>query len=237
MIDHWHLKNVDWLEALPPEVLDDLRLSAAIREFPRGALIFKPSPNPEYVYLLEQGLVRMYRESPQAEQVTFGYVQPGEVFGECAVFRDRPRESFAEAHENSTVLRLPRQRFVRAIRSTPSLMFAIAKQIEGRFKNVESRVEDLVFRDARSRLASVILQLGDEFGRSDGDRTIIKMRLTHEEIATLIGTSRPTVSIALGELEDLGVVSRVDRYIGINDGNELKRIAQVNGGLTAPGAT
>jgi CRP-like cAMP-binding protein len=225
MIEFWHLQNVDWLRELSPEVADGLREAAELTHYPQGALIFKPAIDPEYVFLLESGLVRIYRESEQAEQVTFGYVQPGEVFGECAVFQDRPRESFAAAHEPSDVLRLSRQRFKDAIQSRPSIMFAVAKQIEGRFKNVESRVEDLVFRDARSRLAHVILNLSEEFGHDEGERTILRIQLTHAELATLIGTSRPTVSIALGELEDEGVLTRADRYIGITNREALQAIA------------
>jgi len=85
MIDFWHLQNVDWLRELSPEVADGLRSEAELTDYPQGALIFKPAIDPGYVYLLESGLVRIYRESEHAEQVTFGYVQPGEVFGECAV--------------------------------------------------------------------------------------------------------------------------------------------------------
>lgn len=228
MIEFWHLQNVDWLRELPPEVADGLRAASRFTDYPQGALIFEPAVDPEYVFLLESGLVRIYRESDQAEQVTFGYVQPGEVFGECAVFQDRPRESFAAAHEPSNVLRLPRERFATAIQSRPSIMFAVAKQIEGRFKNVESRVEDLVFRDARSRLAHVILNLSQDFGRDDGEKTIVQIRLTHAELATLIGASRPTVSIALGELEDEGVLTRVDRCIGITDRDALQQIANTS---------
>lgn len=228
MIEFWHLQNVDWLRELPDEVADELRQSAELSHYLQGSLIFKPDPEPEHVYLLESGLVRIYRESKQAEQVTFGYVHPGEVFGECAIFQDRPRESFAAAHESSNVLRLSRRRFAAAIQSRPSIMFTVAKQIEGRFKNVESRVEDLVFRDARSRLARVILQLYQEFGHIDGERTILQIRLTHAELATLIGTSRPTVSIALGELEDEGVLTRADRYIGITNIETLQEIAQTD---------
>jgi len=226
MIEFWHLQNVDWLRELPPEVADELREAAELMHYPQGALIFKPAIDPEYVFLLESGLVRIYRESEKAEQVTFGYVQPGEVFGECAVFQYRPRESFAAAHEPSNVLRFSRERFTAAIQSTPSIMFAVAKQIEGRFKNIESRVEDLVFRDARSRLAHVILDLSQEFGLVEGDRTTVQIHLTHAELATLIGTSRPTVSIALGELEDEGVLIRADGYIGITNREALQAMAR-----------
>jgi len=226
MLEFWHLQNVDWLRELPAEIVDELRQTAELKHYQLGALIFEPASAPKDVFLLESGLVRIYRESERAEQVTFGYVHPGEVFGECAVFQEGPRESFAAAHEPSNVLKLSRQLFTAAIQSKPSIMFAVAKQIEGRFKNIESRVEDLVFRDARSRLAHVILNLSEEFGHGDGDRTIVRIRLTHAELATLIGTSRPTVSIALGELEDEGVVARIDGYIAIIDYKALQTMAE-----------
>ncbi len=228
MNDFWHLRHIDWLNRLPDHVVDGLRAASAVRSFPKGALIFKPSPSPEHVFLLESGLVRIYRESEEAEQVTFGYVHPGEVFGECAVFDNRPRESFAAAHESSTVLRLSRAKFADAVRSSPSIMLVVAAQMEGRFKNVESRVEDLVFRDARSRLAHTILNLCEEFGYRDGDTLIVDLKLTHEEIGTLIGASRPTVSIALGEMEDQGILTRLDRRIGVNDADALRKIANLS---------
>jgi len=228
MIEFWHLQNVNWLRELPAEVADGLREAASLERYPEGALVFKPTINPEHVYLLESGLVRIYRESNRGEQVTFGYVRPGEVFGECAVFQDKPRESFAAAHEASVVLRLSRREFTVAIRSRADIMFAVAKQIEGRFKTVESRVEDLVFRNARSRLAHVILDLSQEFGQVKRDRTILAIRLTHAELAKLIGSSRPTVSIALGELEDEGVLTREGQYVGISDYDALHRIAKTD---------
>ena len=163
-------------------------------------------------------------------QVTFGYVHPGEVFGECAIFDDRPRESFAAAHEPSTVLVVSRERFASAMQSSATVMFSLAKQIEGRFKVVESRLEDLVFRNARSRLAHILLQLCREFGHLDGSHTHLEIRLTHEEIGTLIGASRPTVTLALGELEADGVVRRVGRFIDVDDIGALETLAQQGAG-------
>jgi len=210
MIDLWHLKKIHWLRDLPEAIGSDLQKAAELKRYPTGAMIFEPQIKPESVYLLETGLVRIYRESRQAEEFTFGFVRPGEVFGECAMFPHAPRESYAVAVEPSDALIIDRQEFSKAIRESPSMFFSVAKQIEGRFKDIESRIADLVFRDARSRLAGIILQLGKEFGHDEGGRTVLQMRLTHAELATLIGTSRPTVSIFLGEFEDEDIVGRTN---------------------------
>lgn len=202
MIELWHINSVDWLNELPSPSVDALRTGASISNF-------EPAVEPQDVFILETGLVRMYRSCARGEEVTFGYIQPGEVIGELAAFSSKPRESFAIAVERSTAIKIQKQVFAEAIQSRSSIVFLVAAQIEDRFKQIESRVEDLVFRSARSRLAQVILQLAEDFGEKTGDRWVIAIRLTHIELVTLVGASRPTVSIALGELEDDELITRV----------------------------
>ena len=104
-------------------------------------MVFEPRANPNNVFLLETGLIRIYRESRQAEEFTFGFIRPGEVFGECAMFPNAQRESFAVAVEPSEVLIIDRKSFSKALLESPPMFFSVAKQMEGRFKDIESRVE------------------------------------------------------------------------------------------------
>jgi CRP/FNR family cyclic AMP-dependent transcriptional regulator len=224
MIDLWHLEKIDWLRDQPEAIGTRLRKAAEIKHYLRGTMIFEPRVDPAHVYLLESGLIRIYRESRQAEEFTFGFVRPGEVFGECAAFLNSQRESYAVAVEPSDVMIIERQAFSAAIRESPSMFFSVANQIEGRFKDIESRIEDLVFRDARSRLANIILQLGEEFGFQEGGHIVVPLRLTHAELATLIGTSRPTVSIFLGEFEDENIVTRSEGRLIVLDREKLKAL-------------
>lgn len=216
MLELWHLTDIDWLSQLSPEAADELRRAAELQSFRRGADVFVPDRNPDKVFILESGLIRIYRESADAEEVTFGYIRPGEIFGESALFGGQPRESRAMAAEDSDVIALGREQFLKAMRSTPQMGYTVAKQIDGRFKNIETRVEDLVFRNARNRLARIFLQLAGQFGQQEGKRVVLPVQLTHKDLATLIGTSRPTVSIAFSDLENEELVSRHGRYISID---------------------
>ncbi len=170
--------------------------------------------------------MRMYRSSENGEEVTFGYIRAGEVFGEFVAYIDRARKSYAVAVEQCVVLILEREAFAAAMRSSTSIIITVAKQIEGRFHSIESRLEDLVFRDARSRVAGAIVKLADDFGQPEEDRLVIQLRLTHAELATLVGTSRPTVSIALGELEDEDIIDRSRGRIVVVDSMRLRQAAQ-----------
>lgn len=186
-----------------------LRRAASGRTFPPGSTIFAPNKAPEGVFILESGLARIFRVGDSGHEFTLGFIHPGEVFGELSAFDGgSPRESFAEAVESCSVLRIPRGDFVKALRASSSVAFEVATQIGGRFRRIEARVEDLVFRSARSRLARILVQLSDDFGEDRGDGILIDVRLTHEELSKLVGSTRPTVSIAIGELEDGGLITR-----------------------------
>jgi len=225
MFELWHLKRIDWLEELPPGVASDLRQHATFLRFRPGATIFEPVSEPHCVFLLETGLVKMFRRSTHGDEVILGYIQPGEVFGEFAAFSDRPRESFAEAVEHSSVIKVERSVFADAIKSRPEIVFSVAKQIGDRFKQIESRIEDLIFRSARERIARIILQLADEFGKAVDDHLLVDLRLTHAELAKLAGTSRPTASIAIGELEDEETIVRSNGKLIIRNMAALRREA------------
>jgi len=102
MIDLWHLEKIHWLRDQPEAISVGLRKAAEIKHYHRGTLIFEPRVDPAHVYLLESGLIRIYHESRQAEEFTFGFIRPGEVFGECVVFLNSQRESYAVAVEPSS---------------------------------------------------------------------------------------------------------------------------------------
>lgn len=218
----WDLTKLRWLAALPPEEARRLRRAAHKRTFESGSLVFSPARHPEFVYVLERGLVRIFRVSASGDEVSFGYVHPGEVFGELAAFADKPRESFAEAIRRSVVWAIPRKDFMRVIKSHPTVTFEVGRQIEGRFKRIEGRVEDLALRDTYSRLARVLLQLSDEFGEPRDGSISIEFPLTQSDLATFIGASRQTISTALRQMTEQGLVFREGRRFCLSDPGALR---------------
>jgi CRP/FNR family cyclic AMP-dependent transcriptional regulator len=233
MIDVWRLRKLRWLSDLPAAVTDHLRRAAIRHRYEAGALIFSPSQKPDFVYILESGLVRIFRVSAAGDEVSFGYVHPGEVFGELAAFGE-PRESFAQNIRPSMVWRIPLKDFIELLRTNVRIAFEVARQIEGRFKRIENRVEDLVLRDAFSRLGRLLLQLCDEFGEPHGEEVGIDCALTQSDLATFIGTSRQTINAALSRMREEGLVSRRDDRIWLLRPDELRRRIQDTGEDDSP---
>src|SRR5688572_11730611 len=103
----WHLKHCDLFERLPPERIAALESHARSRTFERGGLIYLPSDQSEAVLLLAAGRVKIYHITAEGKQAVLGLVEPGEVFGELAIFDAGQREEFAEAMERSRVILIP----------------------------------------------------------------------------------------------------------------------------------
>jgi len=171
-------------------------------------MIFGPTREPENVWLVEHGLVRIHRLVPDGREVTIALVRPGHVFGEVPVLSDSPRVSFAEAMRRSTCWRVPRETFLRVVRSDPDAGFAISKEIAGRIARIESRLEDLSFRSVESRVARALLQLAEDFGQPAGEWVQLELPLTRAELATLVGTTRQSVSESVQGLVKRGWVAR-----------------------------
>ena len=217
-------RRVDWLAELGPNALQLLQHSGAAKRYSAGDTIFAPATQPESVYLLESGLARVYRVSEAGGETSFGYVAPGELFGELPAFGDYPRESFAQAVQASVAWTIAREPFQRLMASHPPLVLAIARQMAQRMKRVEARVEDLVFRSVRIRVAHMLAELAESFGRPDGAGVRIELPLTQTDLATLVGATRQTVNQALGELGREGLVERRCQRIVLPNVDALARL-------------
>jgi CRP/FNR family transcriptional regulator len=127
----------------------------------------------------------------------------------------------------SAVWRIPRVAFEGVVSRRPSLAIRVTRQIGSRFKHVESRVENLVFRDVRTRLVNILLELADDFGRRDEQGAVaIEMPLTQAELAKLIGSTRQSVNQSMRELEAAGLVERRSKRILLRKPDELARIGR-----------
>lgn len=106
----------------------------------------------------------------------------------------------------------------------PNVTVKLTKLIGLRLKKIQSRVEDLVFRDVPARLAHLLLELGRTDGVADQQGIRLKAKLTHQEMANLIGCSRETVSTIMGQFRDQGLIHMDGRTITILKEKELSKL-------------
>lgn len=208
MFEIGRLREIPWLRDLSAGELVSLQRDARRTRFGPGEIVLTPCARPGSVYVLESGLVRLYRVAPSGGETSFGYVAPGELFGELATFDGFAHEGFAQAMQDSVVWSLDRDAFERLVAERPVLLFAIARQLGQRLRQAEARVEDLVFQPVRARVERALRELAQRFGRRDGTRIVIDVPLTQAELAKMVGATRQTVNQSLGELAEAGVIGR-----------------------------
>lgn len=225
--DFWQPSAIEWTRPLSDPEREQLRRRSRATSHAPGELIFSPTPGPRSVYLLERGLVRIHRLSSEGGDVTLGYVRPGEVFGELSLFTAGGRESFAQAVRASHAWRIPISEMRAVVARHPEVGLAITAQIGHRFRRIESRVENLVFRGLRARLVQALLELAEDLGRdaTGGGRTI-DVPLSQRDLAALVGATRQSVSGCLRALRDDALLDYRGRSITLRDLPALRAIAQ-----------
>src|SRR5690606_17878678 len=115
MFEIGRLREIPWLRDLSAGELVSLQRDARRTRFGPGEIVLTPCARPGSVYVLESGLVRLYRVAPSGGETSFGYVAPGELFGELATFDGFAHEGFAQAMQDSVVWSLDRDAFERLV--------------------------------------------------------------------------------------------------------------------------
>ncbi len=217
----WHLARCNLFEQLPPEIVADLERQARRRRFPRKALIYLPADESDAVLLLAEGRVKLCHLAPDGKESILAFVEPGEVFGELAIVDPGERDEYAAALEPSTVILIPRDAIQPVIEQHPSVALEVTRLLGLRRRRIERRLRHLMFRSNRERLAHLLLELAERYGEQDAGGVRLSIRLSHQELAGLIGSTRESVTVALGELQAQGLVHVARRLIVLKDVDRL----------------
>jgi CRP/FNR family transcriptional regulator, cyclic AMP receptor protein len=220
----WFLKRIKLFSNLKDEELKDLDKITRMEEVRRRQPVYLPGDTAHTVYLLKEGRVKISRVTEDGKEFTLAILEPGEVFGELEVLEGSPRDTVAEALEDISICVIQRKDFEEVLRKNPDLTIRLTKLIGFRLKKIENRIEDLVFRDVPTRLAHLLLSLSKEFGEENKDGVRLGVKMTHQELANLIGSTRETVSATLNDFKRQGLIRQDHHAITVRDKQRLSEI-------------
>jgi CRP/FNR family transcriptional regulator, cyclic AMP receptor protein len=229
----WYLKRCELFERLTSEQLAALESHCSMRKFPKRSLVYSPRDPTEGVFLMAAGRVKICTLTEDGKQAILAFLEPGELFGELAVLGPDVHEDYAEACEDSLVIRIPVQVMQRLMNEHPAFGIGINKLIGFRRRRLERRLRSLLFRSNRERLILALLDLAEQYGYPTAGGIQLGVKLSHEDLANMIGSTRESVTIALGELQAEKHLRVGRRTIVLVD---LERLAQsVNAPVPVPG--
>lgn len=182
------------------------------KHFQAKGIIFSADEKAEYVYLIREGHVKLYRQTEDGRENIIAILGPGDVFGEFVFAEETCHSMFAEAFENSLLCILPRKNFLKLLLNEPAIALTIINNIGKRLSQTAYFIENLSTYDLTLRLGKLLLLLAGEYG-SNADASKIKIRLTHQDIANMIATSRQTVTTLINQFKELGLIRYEGREI------------------------
>jgi CRP/FNR family cyclic AMP-dependent transcriptional regulator len=218
-----YFKQVSIFADLPNEDIQALSSVAKRRTFRAGEVIFHRDDPGQVLYMIKDGKVKICIISPDGQEVSLAVLGKGEYFGEFALLDGLPRSTDAVALERVECHTLQRSDFHNAILKNPKIAILVLEALTKRLRNTDQMVEDLIFLDVYGRVAKKLLELADAHGVKTEDGIRIDVRLTQQELASMVGASRESVNKVLGYFTDKDFISTDKHRITLHRIADLKR--------------
>ena len=206
------LKDIATFSCLDEKTVRCFGKVAVRKRFPKNTVLFSKGDKSDSLYIVCSGKVKAIIHDELGKEVVLSIIGPGEYFGEMAAIDGAPRSATIVTKEPTETLVIDRDDFGRILSSNPDMMFDLLKVLLERFRKADEKIESLVFTSVYHRVATFLMQSAEP----KGQKWVIEEKLTHQEIADMVGSSRETVSRAIKELLDAGHISIETKQITIN---------------------
>lgn len=220
--EHYCLTEVALFQDLSRREMADFAAHAPLRTVAAGQVLYNPLQPTETLYIVKRGRVRLYRISIGGQSVTTALAGPGDIFGEVTAIGLHMAATWAEALEPSDLCLMSRHDVRQLLLSDPR----IAEQLGARITDLEQRLTDLTCKNLAERVASTLWSLTRT---APTDSTAEPVRLTHQQLAGLIGATRERTTTALGELAEHELIRPRRGKILITDRQRLGTYAEGSG--------
>jgi CRP/FNR family cyclic AMP-dependent transcriptional regulator len=224
------IRNYDLWCNLSDKEYQDLNVEHRVIEVPKGQYIYFEAYNHNKIYFIKEGTIKIGYIDQAGNEKVKEIIQQGELFGQFSLERNNLHGEFAQAYRNDVSLcSFTIDDFERLLKSRPDLALRYSKQVGAKLRNIENRLINLLNKDVRTRLIHFLWQLVEQnLGENTAEGFCMPNYLTHEDIASLIGSSRQTVTTLINELEGEGILSYNRQEICFMNVKKLQELVSEN---------
>jgi CRP/FNR family transcriptional regulator, cyclic AMP receptor protein len=159
----------------------------------------------EMVYFIESGEVKLVMLSSEGKECTLAIHSAGDIFGELCLSGLKGRQETATVMEDTILKRIPCDKFLERL-SRDALLVGFVKYLAVRIADQQVVIANLVTVDSEQRLGKTLLQLARKLGKKDPRSIRIELRISHDELASMVGTTRPRISMFMQRFRNLGLI-------------------------------
>jgi len=212
------LKHSSIFSSLNDDELSELANLAIEKSLMPNEFIFWDGDAPEWFYIIAEGKVKVIKHSSLGKEFIIAFFGPGEMFGEVAVFENKPYPASAQTVTETKVIGIKREDFLSFLVNRPQVALKIISVLAGRLRDSQGRLRDLAGERVEQRLASVLLMLSAKLD--------LTLPFTRQEIADMVGTTTETVIRLMSHLKDRGIIRSVRGKVIVLDEEKLRLLAE-----------
>lgn len=227
MILDWFESRIDFIDGLSDKELQYIKNISIEKQLPKKSNIFSPGEYAHSLYIIMRGRIKIYIISSGGDEIVLTIRYPGEIFGLGAICGETRRAVYATTIDESLMWVINRDDFLILLKEFPEISLRIIRILNARIKHLNVVIEDLTSRDVAGRLARLLLKLSQQCGVNDMRGILIQHKFTHQDLASMIASSRPTVSLILKIFQMEKMVHVDKKQIFIVDKDNLAKWAEI----------
>lgn len=201
------IHDVHLFAELGPDDSQLLTERCVVRSFPKNTILMNEGDETDSLYVITSGKVKVFVSDENGKEIILNILGPGEYFGELALLDDSPRSASVMTLEDSRFSVISRSDFQQCLVDYPDIAMSLIRALAQRIRSLTDNVRSLALMDVYGRVARTLLDLAaDKDGKLE-----IEQRLTHQDIANMVGASREMVSRIFKDLT-------IGHYISVDKG-------------------
>jgi CRP/FNR family transcriptional regulator/CRP/FNR family cyclic AMP-dependent transcriptional regulator len=175
-------------------------------------------------YIIVKGKVKIVVNADDGREHILGVLQDNDFFGEMSLIDGQPRSASAVAVEDVQMVTIQRDEFLKLLRSNPEISLKLLVTLSQRLRTADRNMESLAFLSAPGRVARLLLELGKDHGEKTPEGLTFTHNMTRQELASLAGTSRETLTRVLMDYQDRGIIHLDKNRLTLKNEAKLKEM-------------
>lgn len=201
------LKKVPLFSGMSDDEIKELGKFIHIKKFPRDSVLFEEGDDAEELFIILKGLLKVSVIHEDGREFTIIINRPYDCLGEIALLDGATRSAGATALEDLEVASIQKRDFDRFLSNHPKLKDSIIKLLCWRLRTLTDEVSDFAFLNVYFRLSKKLQELASTFGVDSPEGFIIDRRITHQELANMLGTSREMITKIINEMKKKKIIA------------------------------
>ncbi|MGP3777356.1 Crp/Fnr family transcriptional regulator [Halanaerobium saccharolyticum] len=216
------VKEIPFFSLLTEKELDLIDEIASETEFKKGEYIFFEGEEGDKFYIIKNGQVKLTKMIKNGDEQILNIFSDHDIIAEIVAFDKGNYPASAVTMTDTEAIVFDQSELENLILKHPSIGVKLLREMSGRLRRAQQNVRDLALKDSSARVAGLLIFLAEKYGKKKKDRIILDISLTQQELASMIGSSRETVSRVLGQFESEDLIKTSRKKIIIYKLDKIK---------------